>query len=295
MIDAFMQNNSKPKTDLPHPHTENTTSTLGALGEKTTYESQYNPTLLFPIARAPKRAEIGIHSTDLPFYGVDLWNNYEVSWLNPKGKPEVAVAEMMIDCRSPVVIESKSMKLYFNSFNNTHFENAAAVIRCIRTDLTHAMGDFIQDLRLLPLQDETTPLLGTLIDALDIECSVYLPKPELLTIHPNVMVTEVLCSHLLKSNCLVTQQPDWCSVQISYTGPQIDHANLLRYIVSFRNANEFHEQCIEKMFMHLLQFCKPSALTVYGRSTRRGGIDINSLRSTTPLTHFPDNTKLMRQ
>jgi len=254
------------------------------LGKKSQYDATYNPDKLFPIPRQKNRTTIGVDNALLPFYGYDYWNHYEVSWLNEKGKPIVAVAEIIYGCDSTNIIESKSMKLYFNSFNNSKFKDIAAVEAIITKDLAaHLSGSFIS-VKIIPVQffkDQPlhSQLGGTCIDDLDIECTSYHATPDLLTTE-NEIVAETLHSDLLKSNCLVTNQPDWCSVQISYKGKKINRAGLLQYIVSFRNDNEFHEQCIEKIFMHIMQHCAPSELTVYGRSTRRGGLDINSYRST---------------
>ncbi len=269
------------------------------LGKKTQYSAQYDPSELYPIPRELKRIEIGISDT-LPFFGVDIWNHYEVSWLNEKGKPIVAIAEIIYACDSQYIIESKSMKLYFNSFNNTVFKDVALVEATIQHDLASRVHASFLAVRIIPLpafkeQALHRRLDGTYIDDLDITCSVYQPDLSFLTTESDI-VTETLCSDLLKSNCLVTYQPDWCSLQISYTGKKIDRAGLLRYIVSFRNHNEFHEQCIEKIFMHIRQRCQPLELTVYGRSTRRGGLDINSYRSTRPVDpHAIPNIRLCRQ
>ena len=236
--------------------------------------------------------------TDLPFYGIDLWNHYEVSWLNSKGKPMVAIAEIVYDCSSPSIIESKSMKLYFNSFNNTQCESVDAVRAMMERDLTERVGVPVTiKIRLLnEMQDLdfSIRLDGTYIDDLDVECDTYKVSPEFLSVGDE-MVEEVLCTDLLKSNCLVTNQPDWCSVRITYKGKKIDREGLLKYIVSFRNDNEFHEQCIEKIFMHIMKYCQPEVLKVCGRSTRRGGLDINSYRSTQPLKSDYKNIRLCRQ
>ncbi|MBV9575978.1 MAG: NADPH-dependent 7-cyano-7-deazaguanine reductase QueF [Gammaproteobacteria bacterium] len=253
------------------------------LGKITHYTNYYDPEQLFPISRQAKRNEIGVTHA-LPFFGIDIWNHYEVSWLNPKGKPVVALAEIIYDCASENIIESKSMKLYFNSFNNTKFNDVQAVQTTIQNDLQQRLKTSFIEVRIQPLQlvqDEIIfrRLEGIYLDDLDIECVNYHTCPDYL-ITEEEQVEEVLNSDLLKSNCLVTNQPDWCSIQIAYKGKKINHAGLLRYLVSFRNENEFHEQCIEKIFMHILQRCQPNELTVYGRSTRRGGLDINSYRST---------------
>lgn len=267
------------------------------LGRKAQYESEYNPKKLFPITRTTKRAEIGIQYL-LPFYGVDLWNHYEVSWLNQKGKPIVAVAEIMYDCRSPNIIESKSMKLYFNSFNNSRFASTDEVKQIMEKDLSQNVGSQVTvNLKVLgEIANEpfSVRLQGIYIDELDVVCNEYKVNPALLTVEDDI-VEETLCTDLLKSNCLVTNQPDWCSVQITYKGRKINRENLLKYIVSFRNCNEFHEQCIEKIFVQIMQYCRPESLTVYGRSTRRGGLDINAFRSTEETAALPNNTRLCRQ
>lgn len=259
------------------------------LGKKSEYDAHYNADKLFPIPRADKRLEIGITSQDLPFYGFDSWTHYEVSWLNAKGKPMVAIAEILYDCHSECIIESKSLKLYFNSFNNTQFNTISELEELIKRDISLRIGAEVL-VKMTQLGcEKPTPLIdsfsGESIDGLDISCSVYTVQPSFLTTGDE-LVEEVLYSDLLKSNCLVTFQPDWGSVQIDYKGPKINRAGLLKYIVSFRNHNEFHEQCIERIFVDIMTYCKPSELTVYGRYTRRGGLDINPYRSTTktPLT-----------
>lgn len=270
------------------------------LGKKSAYEATYNPKKLFAISRQPNRATIGITESDrLPFYGFDYWNHYEVSYLNSKGKPVVALAEIIYGCESLNIIESKSMKLYFNSLNNSSFDSLQSVETIIKRDLEERLSVPVI-VRLIPLhQFKEEKLLaqfeGICIDELDIDSFGYTNAPTLLSTEEE-WVEETLFSDLLKSNCLVTNQPDWCSIQISYEGKKINRENLLRYIVSFRNDNEFHEQCIEKVFMHIKDRCKPTKLTVYGRSTRRGGLDINSYRSTHPIKweRIP-NVRLCRQ
>lgn len=269
------------------------------LGKKSAYDAQYDKTKLYPISRTPKRQAIGIIGT-LPFFGFDIWNHYEASWLNDKGKPVVAIAEIIYGCDSEQIIESKSMKLYFNSLNNTRFKDIKTVEKTIQNDLAQHLVTSILSVKLTPLStypvEQLIPRMnGINLDELDITCDIYHAAPQLLSTSTE-WVKETLCSDLLKSNCLVTNQPDWCSVQIDYQGAEINHEGLLRYLVSFRNDNEFHEQCIEKIFMHILTYCKPDLLTVYGRSTRRGGLDINACRSTQPIT--PDmiaRTRLCRQ
>ncbi len=267
------------------------------LGKKSEHDLSYNPDRLFPIARAGKRLEIGINTDPLPFNGFDLWNHYEVSWLNEKGKPIVAIAEIIYDCSSPYLIESKSLKLYFNSFNNTQFKSLAEVEHRIKEDLEKNINS---EVFIAIHQLNNNPMLqldrftGESIDALDVDCSVYLVEPSFLSTH-DAVVEEILYSDLLKSNCLVTNQPDWGSVQIAYTGPQINREGLLKYLVSFRNHNEFHEQCIERIFVDILTHCNPEELSVYGRYTRRGGLDINPYRSTTKADFAGKNRRLIRQ
>ncbi|WP_026253839.1 NADPH-dependent 7-cyano-7-deazaguanine reductase QueF [Legionella shakespearei] len=268
------------------------------LGKKSEYKAIYNAEKLFPIPRAEKRIEIGIDPQSPPFYGFDAWNHYEVSWLDAKGKPVVATAEIIYDCHTPNIIESKSLKLYFNTFNNTQFASVADVENTVIKDLSHNVeGEVtvaIQQLRkgaVLPLD---TSFKGECIDDLDVTCSMYSVDPSLLTTEDEV-VEEVLSSDLLKSNCLVTYQPDWGSVQIEYKGPKINREGLLKYIVSFRNHNEFHEQCIERIFVDIMAQCKPQELTVYGRYTRRGGLDINPYRSTKKPSLAVKNLRLLRQ
>ena len=273
------------------------------LGKPSAYVDQYDPSLLFPIARVAKRGEIGITGT-LPFMGADLWTAYELSWLTPRGKPQVALAHIVVPCESPNIIESKSFKLYLNSFSNTAFADAQAVQARLRADLSEAVwrGTAVQSSvgvrLLLPELFDQEPiheLDGVNLDRLDIECNRYTPAPELLTAaFDEQPVSEVLTSNLLKSNCLVTGQPDWGSLQIRYSGPQIDQAGLLQYIVSFRNHNEFHEQCVERIFIDIWSRCRPVQLSVYARYTRRGGLDINPFRTSHPQA-LPSPVRTARQ
>jgi 7-cyano-7-deazaguanine reductase len=267
------------------------------LGKASAYADEYDASLLFPIARAGKREEIGV-TTQAPFFGADMWTAYELSWLNLRGKPQVALAQVVVPCETPNIIESKSFKLYLNSFNNSRFADASEVLALLRRDLSEAAwrGAVLPATAsappsvgvklLLPDLFDREPLQeldGLNLDRLDVECTRYTPAPDLLRADADeASVTEVLTSHLLKSNCLVTGQPDWGSVQISYTGPQIDQEGLLQYLVSFRNHNEFHEQCVERIFMDIWSRCKPAKLAVYARYTRRGGLDINPFRTSYP-------------
>ncbi|HEX2544545.1 MAG TPA: NADPH-dependent 7-cyano-7-deazaguanine reductase QueF [Ramlibacter sp.] len=273
------------------------------LGKPVAYADRYDPKLLYPIPRAPKRAEIGLPGAPT-FFGADLWTAYELSWLTPRGKPQVAIAHFTVPCETPNIIESKSLKLYLGSFNSTAFASADEVRDRLRADLSEACWrgaespSTIGVRLLLPDAFDREPiheLDGLSLDRLEIDCTQYTPAPELLTASFDEQpVTEVLTSNLLKSNCLVTGQPDWGSVQIRYTGPQIEQGGLLRYLVSFRNHNEFHEQCVERIFMDLWRRCRPSKLTVYARYTRRGGLDINPLRTSHPMA-LPANVRTARQ
>jgi len=273
------------------------------LGKNSAYLDQYDASLLFPIPRAVKREELGIQGAPI-FLGADLWTAFELSWLNLKGKPQVAIAHITVPAESTHIIESKSFKLYLNSFNATQFVDSKAVRDCMREDLDTALwhgGKILSRCGvkiLLPEEFDKEPvheLDGLNLDRMDIECAHYQPAPELLKAqHDEAPVTETLVSHLLKSNCLVTGQPDWGSVQISYTGDQIDQAGLLQYIVSFRNHNEFHEQCVERIFMDIWTRCKPLKLSVYARYTRRGGLDINPWRTSHPQSP-PPNIRTARQ
>jgi 7-cyano-7-deazaguanine reductase len=274
------------------------------LGKASAYVDQYDATLLFPIPRAAKRAEIGIAAAR-PFFGADIWTAYELSWLNLRGKPQLALVHFTIPCESVNIVESKSFKLYLNSFNNSRFSDAAEVLSRLRADINEAVwrGAVVQSSvgvkMIAPELFDREPIYeldGLSLDRLDVECTRYQPAPDLLSasMADEPPVTEVLVSNLLKSNCLVTGQPDWGTVQISYTGPQISQEGLLQYIVSFRNHNEFHEQCVERIFMDVWTRCKPSKLTVYARYTRRGGLDINPFRTSHPQA-LPANTRHARQ
>ena len=273
------------------------------LGKSSAYVDQYDASLLFPIPRLAKREEIGVGAAP-PFFGADLWTAFELSWLNLRGKPQVALAHFTVPCETPNIVESKSFKLYLNSFNNTRFADASAVQARLRADISEAAwrgaphAATVGVRLLLPELFDREPvheLDGLSLDRLEVECSRYTPAPHLLSaVFDEPPVTEVLTSNLLKSNCLVTGQPDWGSVRISYSGPQINQEGLLQYIVSFRNHNEFHEQCVERIFMDVWTRCKPVKLTVYARYTRRGGLDINPFRTSHPQA-MPPNVRTARQ
>jgi 7-cyano-7-deazaguanine reductase len=281
-------------------HRENTmtnTPEQSPLGKNSAYQTEYAPELLFPIPRVQKRDELGLTGT-LPFFGVDIWNAYELSWLNMRGKPQVAIATFTVPADSPNIVESKSFKLYLNSFNQTRVANTDALLALLREDLSNAFGAPVHAALTLPEEFGTLKmgeLDGLLIDRLDVEIDNYSPSPQLLKAnHDEAAVEETLVSHLLKSNCLVTGQPDWGSVQIRYAGPQIDQESLLRYLIGFREHNEFHEQCVERIFTDILRQCKPIKLAVYARYTRRGGLDINPWRANFS-TGKPPNLRAARQ
>lgn len=265
------------------------------LGKTTPYCHAYDPGLLFAIPRQEKRTELDIDADTLPFTGQDVWTAYEVSWLNAKGKPIVAWAEFVFSAQSPNLVESKSFKLYLNSFNGTRFDNEQVVIECWKKDLSAVSGAAVE-VRLHTLSEDQL-LMGSMpgecLDDLDIEVSQYQVMPSLLRLKSATQVSMCWHSHLLKSNCLVTGQPDWGSVWIRYEGSEIDPESLLRYIISFREHNEFHEQCVERIFCDIMAQCAPSKLTVYARYLRRGGLDINPYRSNFEQ-HFNLN-RLIRQ
>ena len=273
------------------------------LGKPASYADQYDPGLLFPLPRSTQREQLGIHSQPV-FIGADMWTAYELSWLNMRGKPQIAIGRLVVPCESSHLVESKSLKLYFNSFNNSRFESIAQVRDLMQKDLSQAVwhGQQVKasvGVQLLTpeqfAQEQIQELQGLDLDRLDLDCTDYQPAPQLLQAATHEQpVTETLCSNLLKSNCLVTGQPDWGSVAISYSGPQIDQAGLLQYLVSFRNHNEFHEHCVERIFMDIWTRCQPSKLSVDARYTRRGGVDINPWRSSHPQT-MPSNKRNARQ
>ena len=249
------------------------------LGREVAYPRHYDPGLLFPIARTLGRTEIGIGAA-LPFIGHDRWHAYELSWLDARGKPVVATATITVPGDSPHLVESKSLKLYLNSLNHTRFDTADAVLARVIDDLSQSAGARVDVVFGLPAMAGDAHD-GTSIDALDVEITSYgPPDASLLAADAGEIVEEQLTSALLKSNCPVTGQPDWASLHIAYRGPRIDRAALLRYLVSFRDHAEFHEQCVERVFVDLLARCGPEALSVEARYTRRGGLDINPWRAT---------------
>lgn len=267
------------------------------LGKPSAYTEQYDASLLFPIARQNAREAIGI-GAQLPFFGTDIWNAYELSWLNARGKPQIAVATFFVPADSPNIVESKSFKLYLGSFAQTAFDSIETVRDTIKRDVSASCGAAVSVRLAAPSEFgklQMEEFEGMSLDRLDLDADIYQPDASLLKAAlDEAPVEETLFSNLLKSNCPVTGQPDWGSVQIHYVGPQIDHAGLLRYIISYRNHTGFHEQCVERIFIDVLKACKPVKLAVYARYTRRGGLDINPFRTNYNLP-MPDNMRLARQ
>lgn len=253
------------------------------LGKVSENPNQYSPGLLFPISRTENRAKLGI-SQSLPFFGVDIWNAYELSWLNKKGKPQIALASFVVPANSPNIIESKSWKLYLNSFNNHRLGSEKELIEILSSDLSKAAGATVSVQLQTPEKSNQggfKELEGKLLDRLDLDIDPsQQPDAALLSSDPSLgVVEETLVTHLLRSNCPVTGQPDWASVQINYVGPTINEESLLRYLIAFREHQEFHEHCVEKIFIDIKEKCHPTKLSVYARYTRRGGIDINPFRA----------------
>lgn len=255
------------------------------LGKTTEYVDRYDPSLLFPIPRAPKWAELGMSAQNLPYIGADIWNCYELSWLLPSGKPVVAVAEFQIPADSPCMIESKSFKLYLNSLNQSVFLDAAQLTDVLVRDLSAVAGKAVC-VRIKTLEEArlegVAALPGQCIDDLDVPIEHYdAPKPELLQVSQTAAVADYCWhTHLLRSNCPVTGQPDWGSLVVDYRGLALEPASLLAYIVSFRRHADFHEQCVERVFLDIQRLVQPERLTVYARYVRRGGLDINPYRTT---------------
>jgi 7-cyano-7-deazaguanine reductase len=264
------------------------------LGRPVDYPRHYDPRLLFPIARTVGRTAIALSAeAPLPFTGHDRWHAYELSWLDARGKPVVQTATFTVPADSPNLVESKSLKLYLNSFNATRFDSEADVSARIAADLSQSAGAPV-DVRfgLPPIVDEGADVID--LDALDVAIDDYGPPNASYLAHGDEIVEQRLRSSLLKSNCPVTGQPDWAEVRFDYRGPRIDPAGLLRYIVSFRDHAEFHEQCVERIFTDLVARCAPAALSVEALYTRRGGLDINPWRGT-PGLNAPTAVRALRQ
>lgn len=267
------------------------------LGQATDYPVRYAPEVLFPIARREGRAAVGLGEGDaLPFHGDDLWTHYEVSWLESSGKPRIAAAEIRVPASSPCLIESKSLKLYFNSLNFERFASADDFLKCVTADLSVAAQAPVVISLILPDahgRAAVRDLPGRCLDDLPLACEAFAMDPSTLRAADGDVVEETLHSNLLRSLCPVTNQPDWGSVLVRYRGPRIDHQGLLAYLVSYRSHADFHEQCVERIFMDIRRQCRPLALTVYARYTRRGGLDINPFRS--DFEPLPEGLRLFRQ
>ncbi|RUO36302.1 NADPH-dependent 7-cyano-7-deazaguanine reductase QueF [Aliidiomarina sanyensis] len=266
------------------PENHNTAMGHLTLGQVTDYPEHFDANLLHPVPRALNREEIELRDDALPFEGVDLWTGYELSWLQPSGVPAVAILEVEVPVTSPNLIESKSFKLYLNGFNQTTFPSTEAVQHQLQTDLSACAGVPVA-VRIYSLDAYTARSIhhweSQCIDQAPLTVSTYDYAPELLQniCDPSGQVTtEQLHSHLLKSNCLITNQPDWGSVYIHYQGPKLNPSVLLAYLISFRSHNEFHEQCVERIYTDLMKYAKCESLLVLARYTRRGGLDINPLR-----------------
>ncbi len=268
-------------------------SARSQLGERSSYLTSYSPDLLHAIPRDDNRQILGL-TAELPFQGEDVWNAYELAWLDDNGKPQVAMAEIRVPAASPNIIESKSMKLYLISLSMTRYAASDDVRTTIANDLTRFAGAAVTVL-LTPLSASPglSEFPGVCIDDNRVDCESTGVDPNLLACTGDGNVSEELHSHLLRSLCPVTDQPDVGSLLIRYKGLQIDPDALLRYIVSFRNHNDFHESCVERIFLDIKKQCEPDALTVYARYNRRGGIDINPFRSDFESTI--ENTRLRRQ
>lgn len=267
------------------------------LGKPTEYHDKYDPGLLQGVPRSLNREPLALYPDNLPFHGADIWTLYELSWLNARGLPQVALGEVVLNANSSHLIESKSFKLYLNSFNQTRFADWGEVRATLERDLSACAGGEVSAALFRLHEVEGQPIgsfSGYCIDEQDIEIDNYAFSTDyLLNATQPEIVEEQLVSHLLKSNCLITNQPDWGSVQISYRGPRIQREALLRYLVSFRQHNEFHEQCVERIFNDIHRFCQPESLSVYARYTRRGGLDINPWRSNG--VYKPGRSRLVRQ
>jgi 7-cyano-7-deazaguanine reductase len=254
------------------------------LGKSIAVVAEYTPELLCPIAREGSRLDLGLSAQVLPFTGVDTWNLYEVSWLNQQGKPLVAMGRLQVPCDSACLIESKSLKLYLNSFNQSRFASMDAVARTIQDDLSARLGAAVALQLWLPSEPEsqiTGSMQGQCLDDIEVAIDSYKPKASYLTVDAGNEVSQQLYTDLFRSLCPVTGQPDWGSINIIYRGQPINHEGLLKYLVSFRDHNGFHEQCVEKIFVDIMRHCEPQRLTVYANFLRRGGVDINPFRSNT--------------
>tara|TARA_R110000824_G_scaffold52692_5_gene146356 strand:+ start:35121 stop:35933 length:813 start_codon:yes stop_codon:yes gene_type:complete len=265
--------------------------TENLMGKPTEYPDSYSPDILLAISRIDNRKLLGL-DTKLPFIGKDIWNAYELSWLNKQGLPQVALARFHFACESPNLIESKSLKLYLNSLNQESYENEEQLQALLIKDLSEKCGADVK-VELLGLEDKAHIIEvpgGNCLDKLEISVEHYHPAAELLSVDDGRQVQEQLYSNLFRSNCPITNQPDWATISIAYSGSAISHESLLAYLISYRLHNDYHENCVEKIFVDIQARCKPTELTVRANFLRRGGLDINPVRSSTGI----ENTVLSR-
>ncbi len=272
---------------------------LGPLGRTVEQQPIYSPDLLFRIERKVQRALLGLtESQALPFVGADRWTAWELSWLDARGKPEVAVLRIVVPIDGPYLIESKSLKLYLNSYARERGLRAAQVQARIAADLSAAVGAPVEvDLLGVERWPELAPQIadGECIDALEVDIPAHAqPSPDLLRCDAEQVVAERLHTHLLKSNCPVTGQPDWATLCIDYRGPRLERAALLAYLISYREHQAFHEQCVEQIFLDLTRCLHPQFLALEARYTRRGGLDINPYRASAGAPLIADR-RLLRQ
>ena len=277
----------------------------GPLGESSQYAEGYSPNRLFPMPRAEGRSAVGLLGA-LDWYGQDVWTGYEFSWLNERGKPEVAVMRLTVAAESSHIVESKSMKLYLNGYAQTRFDSTSKVRDRLAEDLSHAFGGAVV-VELVALAEPSlgvSELAGYCLDELDVEITDYQRNPDLLVLAATqgaketketkeTPVTQVLTTHLFRSLCPVTAQPDWASVIVSYSGAAIDQAGLLKYLVSYRQHQAFHETTVERIYADIWERCQPERLSVSGRFLRRGGLDISPTRSSE--SQPMDMSRLSRQ
>lgn len=294
----LMEEEKKALEDIPGEGVPETVDIHESpLGRQIIAPSEYNSAILFPIPRQPMREELGITGSN-PFYGMDFWNGYELSWLNTRGKPQVGLLRFSVSSDSKNIVESKSLKLYLNAFSQHRIEKDD-LVQVIHQDLSKAFDAIVMVTITQPdgfEQQKIEEMEGLLLDRLDISTDIYEPAPELLRSNmEEAPVEEVLVSHLLRTNCPVTGQPDWATLQIHYAGPQIDQEYLLKYIISLRTEKAFHEQCVERIWLDIKHYCRPPHLSVYARYTRRGGIDINPWRTNFSTRHHPQRSRTARQ
>jgi len=274
--------------------------TASPLGRRVEMPTAPDTHVLFALPRAQARVEIGLDARALPFTGSDTWNAYELSWLDARGKPRVAIAELRVPADSPNLVESKSLKLYLNGYANTRIDDAVDLRNAIARDLGDAVGAPVETALVEPEDfpaQAIAELPGASLDGQDIEIRDYgPPKPEHLRANARArQIEDSLTTRLFRSNCPVTGQPDWAAVQVRYIGAPIDRAGLLRYLVSFREHCGFHEACVERIFVDVMARCAPRALSVHARFTRRGGLDINPWRATPGYAMPPANLRTARQ